>query len=159
MAGSGKETSERPGVRPVHIIGHPDTHRPVRGLWRCVFPTPSVATAAPHICHPRPPYSSSPLPLLVILAKAGIHGPRHACWIPTFVGMTGWGLGMMNWGLGMTKVGDPFSVGAQHDVPREITRFPKGHVKPCPYGTYVEVDAPSGNVGHVKPCPCGIYAR
>mgnify|MGYP001195828106 CR=1 FL=1 len=55
----------------------------------------------------------------------------------------------------MTKGDDPFSVGAQHDVPREITRFPKGHVKPCPYGTYVEVDAPSGDVGHVKPCPYG----
>ena len=30
----------------------------------------------------------------------------------------------------------PLSVGAQHDVPRAITRFPKGHVKPCPYGTF-----------------------
>jgi len=71
------------------------------------------------------------------------------------VGMTDWRLGMTDWRLGMTKGDDPFSVGAQHDVPREITRFPKGHVKPCPYGTYVEVDAPSGDVGHVKPCPYG----
>ena len=59
---------------------------------------------------------------------------------------------MTGWGLGMTKGDDPFSVGAQHDVPREITRFPKGHVMPCPYGTYVEVDAPSGDVGpHAVP--------
>ena len=29
-----------------------------------------------------------PAPLIVILAKAGIHGPRHSFWIPTFVGMT-----------------------------------------------------------------------
>ena len=93
----------------------------------------------------RHPYPLSPF---VILAKAGIHGPRQIFWIPTFVGMTrgrvgmtGWGLGMTVWGLGMavwglgrTKGDDLFSVGAQHDVPREITRFPKGHVKPCPYG-------------------------
>ncbi len=32
----------------------------------------------------------------------------------------GWGLGMTDWGQGGQ---------------REITRFPKGHVKPCPYGT------------------------
>ncbi len=43
---------------------------------------------------------------------------------------------MTGGGLGMTKGDDPFSVRAQHDVPREITRFPKGHVKPCPYGTF-----------------------
>ncbi|MBV6483311.1 MAG: hypothetical protein DIKNOCCD_03082 [bacterium] len=42
---------------------------------------------------------------------------------------------MTGWGLGMTKGDDPFSERAQHDVPREITHFPKGHVKPCPYGT------------------------
>ena len=52
------------------------------------------------------------------------------------LGMTGWGLGMTGWGAGMTKGDDPFSVGAQHDVPREITLFPNGHVKPCPYGKY-----------------------
>jgi len=102
-----------------------------------------VTLPAPHIRHPRSPYSSSPLPLFVIPAEAGIHGIRAIFWIPTFVGMTGWGAGMTGWGagmtdwrLGMTKGDHPFSVGAQHDVPREITRFPKGHVKPCPYGTY-----------------------
>ncbi|MBV6481199.1 MAG: hypothetical protein DIKNOCCD_00916 [bacterium] len=53
-----------------------------------------------------------------------------------FRGKDGLGTGMTGWGLGRTKGDDLFSVGAQHDVPREITRFPKGHVKPCPYGTY-----------------------
>ncbi len=81
----------------------------------------------------RHPYPLSPF---VILAKAGIHGPRQIFWIPTFVGMTRGRVGMTAWGLGRTKGDDLFSVGAQHDVPREITRFPKGHVKPCPYGTY-----------------------
>jgi len=46
-----------------------------------------------------------PPPSFVIPAEAGIHGPRHAFWIPTFVGMTGWGLGMTGWGLGMTGWG------------------------------------------------------
>ena len=76
--------------------------------------------------------SSSRAPILspfVILAKAGIHGPLHAFWIPTFVGKTGWGVGMTYWRGGNDILGGQ---GGQ----REITRFPIGHVKPCPYGTY-----------------------
>ncbi len=52
-----------------------------------------------------------------------------------FRGKDGLGDGNVGLGGGRTKGDHPFSVGAQHDVPREITRFPKGHVKPCPYGT------------------------
>ncbi len=54
----------------------------------------------------------------------------------------------------MTKGDHSFSVGVQHDVPREITHFPKGHVKPCPYGTYESslVTLPA-NGHHAVPLP------
>ncbi len=60
---------------------------------------------------PAPLYSSSPLPLFVIPAEAGIHGIRTIFWIPTFVGMTKGRVGMTagasgNDGLG---VGFPLS--------------------------------------------------
>jgi hypothetical protein len=78
---------------------------------------PLFVIPAPFIRHPRtlntssllpifvilaPLYTSPHTPLFVIPAEAGIHGVRAIFWIPTFVGMTGWGAGMTGWGAGMT---------------------------------------------------------
>ena len=43
---------------------------------------------SPYSESPSLPFTSSPPPLFVTLAKAGIHGVRIIFWIPTFVGMT-----------------------------------------------------------------------
>ena len=66
----------------------------VKNFFHVSSLSPPFVIPTPFIRHPRSLSRHPCIPLFVIPAEAGIHGIGAIFWIPTFVGMTGWGLGM-----------------------------------------------------------------